>query len=283
MNRRVDAVTFAVVLGAALLHAAWNAFAKSSADKLVATTLVAGSSGVIGLAIALWLPFPAVASWPHLAASTAIHLVYFALLAAAYRVGDLSIVYPVMRGTAPLLTAIASLALAVEITRGELAGVLLLSAGIGLLALEAMRAGAANPRALTLALANAVVIASYTLADGYGARASGHPVSYAMWLFAFTALPLVVYVLATRPGALQRAVSAAPLRVLAGGLCVAGAYGFVLWAMTRAPIALVAALRETSVIFGLAIAALMLRERFGALRIAACVLVALGAAVIQLA
>jgi drug/metabolite transporter (DMT)-like permease len=279
----VEPLVTAAVLGAALLHAAWNTFTKSSADKLVATTLITSASGLIGLAIAAALPFPAPASWPYLVASVVIHTAYFALTAAAYQAGEMSLVYPVMRGTAPLLTAVVSLAFAIEISRGEFVGVVLLSVGIAALALEAVRRGGSNPRALGLALANAAVISAYTLADGYGARQSGQPVAYAMWLFFFSAIPLAVWVGMRRGSALMAVLRTDWLRALGGGACIAGAYGIVLWAMTQAPIALVAALRETSVVFGLVLASLLLGERFGALRIAACVLVAAGAAVIQIA
>lgn len=279
----MEPLVTAAVLGAALLHAAWNTFTKSSADKLVATALITSASGLIGLAVAAALPFPAPASWPYLAASVAIHTVYFSLTAAAYQAGEMSLVYPVMRGTAPLLTAIVSLVFAIEISRGEFAGVVILSIGIAGLALEAVRRGGSNPRALAFALANAAVISGYTLADGWGARLSGQPVAYAMWLFFLSAIPLAAWVAVRRGAALVAAMRTDWLRALGGGACIAGAYGIVLWAMTQAPIALVAALRETSVVFGLLLASLLLGERFGPLRIAACVLVAAGAAVIQIA
>lgn len=273
-------VLIAVLLAAAL-HATWNILA--SGDKRHGTLTVATGSAVVGLAVALWLPVPAVESWPHMAASTALHLAYFSLVTAAYRAGALSVGYPLMRGGAPLISMLGAFAFVGEALGSKVWGVVVLSAGILVLAVESLRRGVASWRGLACAGANAVVIATYAVVDGLGARASGHAVSYAMWLSFFTGLPLITIALVRdRVGVIEH-FRLRWGRALVGGTLLLGSYAVVLWAMTRAPIALVAALRETSVIFALILAATILKERFGPVRIAATLAVMLGAALIHAA
>ncbi len=280
-------VFLAVLLGAAL-HAGWNAIVKSGVDKMLTTVLVAAASGLVGLIALPFVAQPAPASWPFLATSATLQVAYFALVAGAYRAADLAQVYPLMRGLAPALVAIIGyLWLGDHLGPAAWAGVALISAGVLSLALGYSRAPDGSPRrsraGVWLALANAGVIASYTLIDGAGARASGAPVGYAMWLFVLNALPLVAWGLIARRRALL-AYARANLRPgLAGGLGNVGAYAIALWAMTKAPVAMVAALRETSILFAMAIAALLLGERLGPGRLAAAALVALGAISLRLA
>lgn len=253
------------VLGAALLHAAWNALVKSSEDKQLDTYAVAAGSGLIALAMLPFVVLPAPASWPWLAASAMVHIFYFVFLAGAYRWGELSYVYPVMRGGGPMVVA-ASGALAFgEVLKGnEWLGVLMICAGI-----VAFASGAHDRRATLFALANAVVIGAYTLIDGAGARASAAPVSYALWFFAANGLVITLLGLTQRGSAVPAYFRRHWLRAAAGGACALGAYGIALWAMTRAPIALVAVLRETSVIFAALIGALLLKEKFTRRRLVA--------------
>jgi drug/metabolite transporter (DMT)-like permease len=270
-----------VVLLAAALHAGWNAMIKSSRDKLSDVVLVAcGAALIAGLTLP-FAPAPAPASWPYLAASVAVHLLYFWLVGLAYRDGDLSHVYPLMRGSAPLLTALAAALLVREPLRsGEYLGIVLLSGGVLMLSLHGWRNGA-HRGATAFALTNALVIALYTVVDGMGVRLSGDAVAYALWLFFFNAFPLTTLALITRRRAVLESVRVRWKVGLLGGLFTIGSYGLVLWAMTRAPIALVAALRETSVIFGTVIAAALLREKFGAMRYVAAGLVTAGAVVMK--
>ncbi|MEW6690070.1 MAG: DMT family transporter [Pseudomonadota bacterium] len=250
-------VTLAV-LGAALAHAAWNALIKSGSDPVLDTALVALAGTVAALGLAAAVPPPAPASWPYMAASVTVHVGYYATLAGAYRAGDLSHGYPIMRGVAPLLVAAATwLWLGEALAAPAWAGVLLICGGVLSLGLAG---GGASRRATAWALANALIIAVYTLADGAGVRASGDALRYVVWLFVFMGLPFGLAVLVLRRGAFLAHAARHWRRGLAGAALSGLSYGIALWAMTRAPIAIVAALRETSVIFAALIGAWLLRE-----------------------
>jgi drug/metabolite transporter (DMT)-like permease len=278
-----------IVLLAAFLHASWNAVVKSSRDKFLDIVLVTAGSALLSAVALPFLPLPASASWAYVAASVVIHIGYFGLVAAAYRAGDMSFAYPLMRGTAPLLVTIASGPLIGEyLSPGAWSGVLMICAGVLGMTLVHGKPGGAKPsgagvRVALPAMANAVVIAVYTLVDGAGVRLSGHAAAYTMWVFLLTALPLVVWA-----GVRRRAGLTAHFRSrwhfgLLGGACTLAAYVLSLWAMTQAPVALVAALRETSILFGSALSALVLKERFGWTRHAAAVAVVSGAVILKLA
>jgi len=273
-----------VVLLGALMHAAWNVIVKSRDDKLLDITKVTTGAALVGAAVLPGLPAPSPGSWPYLAASATVHCAYFWLVAAAYRSGDLSLAYPVMRGTAPLLTALLSYAIFPDSysTFGWV-GIAALSAGIWLLANEARRHLAHQGRSMLLGLGNALVIVAYTLVDGAGVRLSHAPWSYVAWLFVLNALPLLLLLRITRGPRFLAGAAATWLQPLLGGALTFGSYGLALWAMTRAPVALVAALRESSVVFGVVLAAALLKEKFGAARWSAALLVACGAAALKLA
>ena len=271
-----------LVLFAAALHAGWNAIVKASPDKSSDVVLVAAGAAALAATTLAFIPLPALPSWPYLIASVAIHLAYFSLVGLAYRHGDLSYVYPLMRGSAPLVTTFAAILILGEALHGGgYAAVLLLSTGVLVLSFDGLRKGKAHLGATGYAIANALVVALYTLVDGIGVRLSGSAVSYAQWLFFLTGIPLGVLALSMRRVALLGAARARWKMLLFGGLCTIGSYGLVLWAMTRAPLALVAALRETSVVFGTVFAAVILREKFGLLRCVAAGLVAAGAVAIK--
>src|SRR5215212_3803689 len=227
-------VTLAV-LGAALLHASWNVLVKSGADKELETINIAVGSGLVALVAALFLPAPAAASWPWLVGSAIVHILYFVFLAGAYRWGELSYTYPVMRGGGPMIVAlIGALALGEILPFKETLGVLCICAGI-----LAFASGRHDRRATGFAVANAVVIAAYTLIDGQGARLSGAPVSYTLWFFAANGVVILGYGYARgRGGAMAVYFRTRWPRALIGGSLAVGAYGIALWAMTRAPIAL---------------------------------------------
>jgi len=249
-------VTLAV-LGAALLHAAWNTLVKAADDKELDTCAVAAGAGGWALIILPFLPLPASASWPWLAGSAAVHILYFAFLAGAYRYGELSYAYPIMRGGGPMIVAASgAIVFAEKLSGGEWLGVLLVCGGI-----LAFAAGTHDRRATLFAVANAVVIAAYTLIDAQGARASAAPVSYTLWFFAANAVLIVALGMAKRGRAVPRYLGRHWRRAALGGACSVGSYGIALWAMTRAPVALVAVLRETSVIFAAVLAALVLKEK----------------------
>lgn len=273
----------AVVLLAALMHAGWNALIKSGGDKFAEITLLTSGAAVISVPALVFLPLPETGSWPYIAASVLIHCVYFSLVAFAYRAGDLSFAYPVMRGSAPLATALVSAVIVGEqLTPGGWLGVVLLSGGILALARDNWKSRLRQGHALAFGLLNACVIVAYTMVDGLDVRLAGNAWSYVTWMFFLNALPLLGIALITRRAALLQAANNNWRGGLAGGALTLGAYGLVLWAMTQAPIALVAALRETAVIFGLIIACIVLKEHFGAIRWTASVLVVVGAAAMKL-
>jgi len=254
-------VTLAV-LGAALLHAAWNAIIKSGRDPLLDTALVALGGTVVAFPLLFAFGPPEAASWPYIAASVCVHIGYYATLAGAYRAGDLSHGYPIMRGSAPLLVALAASTVFGEaLSPAGWCGVVLICAGVLSLAWVKNAAGSgATARATAWALANAAIIAIYTLVDGTGVRASGGAERYIVWLFFFMGLPFGLIVLALRRGKFLRHAAQHWWRGVAGATLSGLSYGIALWAMTRAPVAAVAALRETSVIFGALIGVWLLKE-----------------------
>jgi drug/metabolite transporter (DMT)-like permease len=271
------------VLGAGFLHAGWNALLKSSpgGDALLDTATVVAGSSLWGLAVVPFVPLPAAAAWPYMATSAVIHFGYYLTLAQAYRTGDLSFAYPLMRGTAPLIVALLGIAFLRELPTAPMAlGILLISLGIVSIAFVQRRKHPAT--AAYWAFANAALIALYTLVDATGARASGNAASYVSWLIFLEGLPFLVWVVSRRGQVAVRYLASSAIRGLVGGACSLAAYGIVLWAMTRAPVAAVAALRETSVLFAALMGSLWLKEKFGLPRLAGAVSVVLGIVVLKL-
>jgi drug/metabolite transporter (DMT)-like permease len=273
---------FAIVLFAAALHASWNAIVKGGGDKLLTPVLVTTSAALIGAITLPALHQPDPASWPFILASTLFQIVYFVLLARTYQVSDMSQTYPLMRGTAPLLVAIVSvLALGTHLTATMWVGVGVICLGILGMASGARRG---NRKGVALALLNAMVIAGYTLIDGLGVRRSGAPAAYTLWIFLISGMPLAAWALRARGrAALEAYVRRNWQFGLIGGVGTLASYGLALWAMTVAPIAVVAALRETSIVFGAIISGLLLKEHVGFPRFAAACTIALGAVVLRLA
>ncbi|MDQ6923665.1 MAG: EamA family transporter [Pseudomonadota bacterium] len=275
-------VTLAV-LGAGFLHASWNALLKSSAggDALLDTAAVVTGSSLWGLVFVGLVPFPAPEAWRYIAASSVIHFGYYVTLSQAYRTGDLSFAYPLMRGTAPLLVTILGAIVLRELPSAQMAvGIALISLGIVSIAFVQRRD---HPRAAAYwAFANACIIAMYTLVDGAGARASGNAISYVTWLIFLEGIPFIVWVIVRR-GRPALSYLRGSVRIgLVGGGCSLAAYAIVLWAMTRAPIAAVAALRETSVLFAALMGSIWLKEGFGWRRLAGAASVVAGIAALKL-
>ena len=268
-------VTLAV-LGAALAHATWNAMLKSSGDVLLDLALVVFFAGV---ATAPFLPFvavPAPAVWPYIAASMALHMAYYVALVGAYRAGDLSHGYPIMRGLAPLLVSMVAVLWIGEAPKPMVwVGVLLICGGVLSLGFAGFR-WQDSRRALAWALANAVIIAAYTLVDAAGVRAAREPQSYVVWLFVLDALPFPIVIFLLQRHQLLAYARRFWARAFCGAALSAAAYGIVLWAMTRAPVAAVAALRETSVIFAALMGAWLLKEGHIARRLVGAATVAAG-------
>jgi drug/metabolite transporter (DMT)-like permease len=277
----MDPVIFALVLAAALLHASWNALVKTGGDPFVRLAVVNLVSGLCVLPLLLAVELPAPASWPFLLASVVIHHGYYLALAYGYRHGDLSHVYPIARGIAPPLVALIAWGFAGESPGAlGLVAILVISGGILSLAFtEDGRLAALKP--LGFALATGVTIAGYTLSDGLGGRRAGDVLGYIAWLFAIDALPFALLVAYRYRARLGEAVGRAWRPAAAGGVLAAAAYGLVIWAMTLAPMAQVSALRETSVIMAALIGTRLLREPFGARRIFAASLVAVGVVLLQ--
>jgi len=276
-------VTFAV-LGAGLLHAGWNALLKSSGggDPLLDTATVVAGSTVCSLVALPFVPLPLAASWPFAMASVVIHFGYYLTLAQAYRTGDLSFAYPLMRGTAPLLVTLLGVLFLRELPPTlVMVGILLICAGIvGIAFAQRHR----HPRAATAwALANAAIIAVYTLVDGTGARASGNALSYVLWLTFVEGIVFMLWIALRYGDRAPRYIGAQWRRGMLGGFCSVAAYAIVLWAMTRAPMAAVAALRETSVLFAAIIGTVLLKEGFGYARLAGALSVVAGVAALKLA
>ena len=252
----------AAVLCGALLHACWNALVKSSKDKALDTALIHLIGSFISLPLLLIVGPPGSASWPFICASVVIHIGYYIALTGAYKHGELGLTYPLMRGTAPLLVALsASMTVGERLTPLAWAGVVGVSCGV--LALGLSRHALDSRLAVGFALANAVVIAIYTVVDALGARASGNPVQYVVALFALDGWPFALLVFARRGGgvAWPYARRRWPVAVL-GAAASLGSSGIALWAMTEAPVATVAALRETSVLFAALLGSWFLKEAF---------------------
>src|SRR5581483_4274548 len=251
---------------------------KVGLEPLSATTLIAAGAAVVGLLCLPVTGMPATAAWPWLIASMIVHLFYFAALAEGYRSGDLGQVYPIARGSAPLMTATASTVFVGErLSATGWIGIAVLAAGILLLSLRGGRALATiNRRAVGFALGTALTICAYSVIDGVGARVSGNPESYAVWVFIGSAVLLTPYGVWRGGATVVRTMRLYWLRGILGGALSVVSYGIVLWAMTLAPIAVVAALRETSVLFGAVLAVVWLKEPLRLARIGAALLILAG-------
>ncbi len=257
----------AVVLFGALLHASWNALIKSGSDQQLDTALIHVLGCGVGLVLISVVGVPSADALPWIAASLVIHVGYYITLVGAYRHGDLGFAYPIMRGTAPLIVAMASGRLLGEHLPAPVwVGVAGICGGVLLIGLAKSGNGTGSRRhALSFALANAAIIATYTLVDGIGVRRSGDALQYVALLFLLDGIPYFLIVMWQRRGGHDAAIAYMRRRwkiALLGALASLGSYGIALWAMTRAPIASVAALRETSVLFAALIGVLFLNERF---------------------
>ena len=275
---------FLAVLFAAACHAGWNALIKVGLDPLSTTTLISIGSGVVALMFLPLVGVPAWPAWPWLIASVVIHLVYFASLIESYRTGDLGQVYPIARGSAPLMTAMATTIFVGEkLSLIGWTGILALVVGVLLLSARGGRELAEiDRRAIGFALFTALTICAYSVVDGIGARHSGNPNAYSLWLFVGIAVVMLPYALYRDGPDVIPAMQHFWRRGFAGGALQVLSYGIAIWAMTVAPIAIVATLRETSVLFGAAIAVVVLKEPLRAVRIVAACLIVCGLIMIRL-
>jgi drug/metabolite transporter (DMT)-like permease len=278
----MTAGVFTVVLLAALLHAVWNAAVKASADKTAAMTgVVIGHApfGVLAMAVS---PLPALESWPYILGGAALHCGYQLFLAASYAKGDLTHVYPLARGSAPLLVAAGSVWLLGEaLGWAAWLGIAAISAGLMSLIVVRRADGNWNWGAATLALATGCFIAAYSLTDGVGARIAGTALGFYGALTLLNGLMFAAIMARVRPGLVSGALRAAPMQSLAGGGASFAAFAMVVWAFTQAPIAQVSALRETSIVFALLIGVFALGERLDLAKLTATALTVFGVGVLR--
>jgi drug/metabolite transporter (DMT)-like permease len=272
---------FLVVLAGALLHASWNLIVKASSDRYLDAVGVVAAAALCCLPIAIILPLPAVASWPWLAASAIIHVLYFALVGASYARSDMSRSYPVMRGVAPLLVTVVSVAfLGQALPVMALLGIGILCSGVLLMVGRNLRSDAG----LAFALLNAVAIAAYTLIDGHGVRQTGSALAYTAWLFLLTApLQLVIALSVCGKRRVLEHASSRWLWLFTGGFASLGAYATALYAAQHAPVAMVAALREVSILFAVLLAAVFLKEKLTAMRALSASTILFGVVFLRLA
>ncbi|MDO9404050.1 MAG: EamA family transporter [Polaromonas sp.] len=286
MNLALSWPIFGAVLVGALLHASWNALVKSSTDKAMDTALIHLIGSFIAVPLVMLLGLPPPSAWPYILASVVIHIAYYIALTGAYKHGDLGLTYPLMRGTAPLLVALsATLTVGEHLSLLAWAGVIGICCGV--LTLGLSRHALESPRAVRFALANAVVIAIYTVVDALGARhavqAGGTALQYIVALFLLDGWPFALIVLARRSPAVVWPYARMRWPVALGGaLASFGSYGIALWAMTRAPVALVAALRETSVLFAALMGSWFLKEAFTVRRAVGTITILAGVMVLRL-
>ena len=271
---------FCILLFAALLHASWNAIVKAGNDKLYSAISVSGTAAIMALICLPFAPQPSAASLPFLAVSTALQVVYTVLVAKTYQVSDMSQTYPLMRGTAPLLVAIISV-----LFLGDSLS-LLVWVGIATICLAilgmAFNGRCGSQRGIILALINACFIAGYTLVDGTGVRLSETALGYTLWTFFLNGSCLLGWAMIARRREASRYLVQQWKKGILGGIGTMGSYGLALWAMTQAPLTVVAALRETSILFGALLAWLLLKEKVAGIRLVAAGGIAAGAVLLRL-
>ncbi len=266
----MSALVLSAVLFAALLHATWNALIKVSGDRLIIMGVTTATTSLLAIPILFFLPLPAAESWPYLILSACVHTFYMLVLVRAYGLGDFAQVYPLSRGSAPLLTATLGFILLNESMKlSELSGMLLIVIGIFGLALETSAGVLQLSRpALFYSLLTGLCITAYSLVDGIGVRLSGNSLSFILWMFFLDGFLVPLIAFTRRP----REVFFATLKnVWKTGLLVSilstTGYAIIVWAFSQERIAPVAVLRETSVLFAMLISALILKEAFSALRV----------------
>ena len=272
---------FEIVLVAAVLHASWNAIVKAGKNTVLTMVLVTASAALWAVVLLPVLPSPSPESWPYIALSAALQIVYFALVARIYRIADMSQTYPIMRGAAPLIVALAgTLFLDESLSSPAWLGVCIICSGILIMLWSG---GQKSREGLILALLNALVISGYTLVDGIGVRLSAAPASYTLWIFLITGASIVCWATLTHWSQTRDYLRLNWHLGAVGGLGTLASYGLALYAMTQAPVAVVAALRETSILFSAVISWLILKEHITVVRCVSVCVIAIGAITLRLA
>ena len=273
---------FLAVILAAALHATWNALVKGGADKHLTMACVILGHAPLALIIMAVEPFPAAESWPYLVGGIILHFGYQVFLLTSYRFGDLTQVYPIARGSSPLIVAgISVMFLGVVLSTTEIAAILIIGAGIVSLGLVRQQTGLRNGKAAALALGTGCFIASYSLIDGLGVRLGGTVLGYYAWLGMANAVIFALYIGLTKPRLLPKVMNEGRVTFWIGGSASFIAYSLVIWAFTQAPIALVTALRETSIVFALGIGVVFLREKIDLPKVVSTFMTLLGAALLR--
>ena len=272
---------FEIVLVAAVLHASWNAIVKAGKNTVLTMVLVTASAALWAVVLLPVLPSPSPESWPYIALSAALQIVYFALVARIYRIADMSQTYPIMRGAAPLIVALAGTLLLDEaLSSSAWLGVCIICSGILIMLWSG---GQKSREGLILALLNALVISGYTLVDGIGVRLSAAPASYTLWIFLITGVVITCWATLTQWSQTRDYLRLNWHLGAVGGLGTLVSYGLALYAMTQAPVAVVAALRETSILFSAVISWLILKEHITVVRCVSVCVIAIGAITLRLA
>ena len=281
----MTADVFLAVLAAAFMHAGWNAVIKIRLDRFLSISLMSFGMGAISLVCLPFVALPTGWTWMWIGLSVALHMGYKLFLVSAYKTGDLGQVYPLARGTAPLLTALGSAVVIGEVVSlATGAAIAVLCLGIVLMSMRGASTSAKLDRATVLfALATSAFIAAYTLVDGVGGRGAPSASSYTVWLFVLDGSSMGLLCLLVRGRPAVDAMLPAWRSGLVTGALSLGAYWIIIWAMTLAPIAAVAALRESSILFAVVLSSLMLKEKLTAWRIAAAVLILVGVAGLRIA
>jgi len=263
-----------LVLMAALFHALWNAFVKKGYDPLVSIAGIALSCGIFSLFCLPFVGWPEPQLWPWIFTAISLHTVYMIMLSQAYRYGDFSMAYPIARGAAPAIVVIVSLVFLNEaFEQSQLIAIGGILFGIFLFVFQKVGALVSDTKSLFYALITACLIASYTLVDGVGTRQANNPLNYIAWMIFLQTFPIFSFMLYQKGKTGAVKLLDTPWRIIGGGFMAFSGYAIVLWAMTKAPIALVATLRETSIIIAALIGMFWMKEQGGWRRIVAAIII----------
>jgi len=274
-------VFFAIIF-AALLHAIWNAMVKKGDDKYISLTAVVLGHVPVSIVVIFFTPILSIQSIPYIFVSAIFLSGYEWCLLSAYRLEDYTKVYPIARGTAPIFIVVLSLLFFnVSISKFELIGILVISFGIIILGFRNMKTFN-NYSAIVYALSTGLFISCYSITDGYGGRVSASPLNYTAWLMILNAIIFSILLrIMNKPGVVKKVLSEGKKIFFIGGTLSYTVYATIVWAFTQAPVPLVAALRETSIIFALLIGFFVLKEKFTLLKIAAVLTIFFGVILIK--
>ncbi|MER9048040.1 DMT family transporter [Mesorhizobium sp. M0923] len=279
----MTAGVFMMVFGAAVLHAAWNALVKVNADRLVMIAIMMMSQVAVGIAVVPFVAFPTAESWPYIWASCVLNTAYCVFLIKAYRYGDLSHVYPISRGCSPLIVAFISIAIVGETLTSQAGfSVVVIALGIMSLALTRGANGFREPKAVLYAVGTGIFTAGYTVVDGLGARLAETAESYTFWSHLFNGIPITLVALYLRRGQVRVSLRKCWKVGILGGMISLLAYWIVTWAMTQAPLALVSAVRESSMVFAVLFGVFFLKERLDLAKLASIGVTLIGTAMLKM-